>query len=102
MGTTDRRKLHVLMFEVGGGQASRLPTSQGDCIAICMKMCRALCVPYSLPSLPTGEMNSWQFNSNSWAAGLLARTMGGAPRFNFGAYQAPGYGNPVPNWAFGK
>ena len=59
-------------------------------------------VPYSMPSLPSGAMNSWQFNSNSWVAGLLYSVTGGIPAYTFAPDQAPGYANPVPSWTFRK
>jgi len=59
-------------------------------------------VPYSFPQLPSGAMGPWEYNSNSWAAGLLSRTIGAVPGFSFAPYQVPGYTNPVPAWTFGR
>jgi hypothetical protein len=57
---------------------------------------------YSFPQIPSGNMNSWNFNSGSMISGLLRATTGNVPPFNFSPYQAPGYGNPIPRAMFGR
>lgn len=53
---------------------------------------------YGFPSIPSGNMG-WGYNSNSWASGILTRSLGSAPAFKFTPYQAPGYSKPV-DWLF--
>ena len=58
-------------------------------------------VLYSVPYLPSGFLPANEYNSNSFASGLLRSVSGSVPSVSFGKYQAPGWNNPVPRQNFG-
>ena len=58
-------------------------------------------VPYTIPNLPSGYLAPGQFNSNSFASGLLQSVYGYVPNVSFGRNQAPGWSNPLPKKYFG-
>lgn len=58
-------------------------------------------VSYRIPYLGSGYLPPGQYNSNSFASGLLQSVYGYVPAVNFGRFQAPGWGNPLPRQMFG-
>jgi RHS repeat-associated protein len=58
-------------------------------------------VSYRIPYLGFGYLPPGQYNSNSFASGLLQSVYGYVPAVNFGRFQAPGWGNPLPRQMFG-